>query len=122
MPEISRFTGSTPPFLHTTEVTPLPDYRLFLRFNNGASGAIDLSDELTGEVFAPLRNPALFATVMQHPIMKTVVWSNGADLAPEFLLELMARQKWCKNRHDLFCCAYPDGKTPGALNPVGAAS
>ncbi len=47
--------------LHTTEVTPLPGYRLFLRFNNGESGEIDLSGELDGEVFEPLREPAMFA-------------------------------------------------------------
>ena len=29
--------------LHTTEVTALPGYRLFLRFNNGAAGEVDLS-------------------------------------------------------------------------------
>ena len=36
--------------LHTTEVTPLSDHRLFLRFNNGDAG------ELDGEVFEPLRD------------------------------------------------------------------
>jgi len=75
--------------LHTTEVTPLPDYRLFLRFNNGEAGEVDLSNELDGDVFKPLRDPALFATACQHPVMRTVAWANGADLAPEFLLDLM---------------------------------
>ena len=75
--------------LHTTEVTPLPGYRLKLTFNTGESGEVDLSNELEGEVFEPLRDPALFATAHQHPIMRTVEWANGADLAPEFLLELM---------------------------------
>lgn len=75
--------------LHTTEVIPLPGYRLMLTFNTGESGEVDLSGELDGEVFEPLRDPALFATAHQHPIMRTVAWSNGADLAPEFLLELM---------------------------------
>lgn len=75
--------------LHTTEVTPLPNYRLKLTFNNGESGEVDLTNELEGEVFSPLRDPALFATAYQHPIMKTVAWANGADLAPEFLLDLL---------------------------------
>lgn len=77
--------------LHTTEVIPLPGYRLALRFNNGESGEVDLSGELDGEVFAALRDPALFATAYQHPVMRTVAWTNGADLAPEFLLELLQR-------------------------------
>ena len=79
--------------VHTTEVTPLPGYRLFLRFNNGESGEVDLSNELEGEVFEALRDPDQFATAMQHPIMKTVAWTNGADLAPEFLIDLLHEQK-----------------------------
>ena len=79
--------------LHTTEVTPLPGYRLFLRFKNGAAGEVDLSAELEGEVFEPLRDPAMFATASQHPIMRTAAWANGADLAPEYLLDLMRAQR-----------------------------
>ena len=32
-------------------------------------------------------------TAYQHPVMRTVAWANGADLAPEFLLELMRHQQ-----------------------------
>ena len=78
--------------LHTTEVTPLPGFRLFLRFNNGVAGEVDLSAELEGEVFEALRDPSMFATAEQHPVMRTAAWANGADLAPEFLLELMRAQ------------------------------
>lgn len=79
--------------LHTTEVMPLPNCRLFLRFNNGQSGEVNLADELDGEVFGALRDPALFATASQHPVMRTVAWANGADLAPEFLCELLQAQR-----------------------------
>ncbi len=79
--------------LHTTEVKALPDYRLFLRFNNGVAGEVDLRNELEGEIFEALKDPAQFATAYQHPIMKTVAWANGADLAPEFLLELLEAQQ-----------------------------
>jgi hypothetical protein len=79
--------------LHTTEVMPLSNYRLFLRFNNGQSGEVNLADELDGEVFGALRDPALFATASQHPVMRTAAWANGADLAPEFLCELMQAQR-----------------------------
>jgi hypothetical protein len=79
--------------LHTTEVAPLPGYRLALGFNNGESGTVDLSEELDGPVFGPLKDPDLFATAHQHPLMRTAAWANGADLAPEFLQELMHRQR-----------------------------
>lgn len=64
-----------------------------LRFDNGVAGEVSLADELSGEVFEPLRDPALFATAYQHPEMRTAAWANGADRAPEFLLELMHSQQ-----------------------------
>lgn len=79
--------------LHMTEVKTLPGYRLFLRFNNGVSGEVDLRGELEGEIFDTLKDPAQFATAHQHPVMRTVAWGNGADLAPEFLLELLNSQQ-----------------------------
>lgn len=79
--------------LHTTEVTPLADYRLFLRFNSGEAGEVNLFGKLDGEVFESLRDPAQFATAYQHPVMRTVVWANGVELTPEFLLELMRQQQ-----------------------------
>ena len=78
--------------LHTASVTHLGNYRLFLTFNNGMAGEVDLIGRLSGEVFEPLRDPLLFATAKQHPIAKTVTWENGADLAPEFLFDLMREQ------------------------------
>jgi len=53
---------------------------------------VDLEQELWGEIFGPLRDKAQFSTAHQHPVMKTVAWANGADLAPEFLFELMHQQ------------------------------
>ncbi len=79
--------------VHTTEVTPLPDYCLHLSFNTGEHGVVDLSGELEGDVFEPLRDQTLFSTARQDPLMRTVVWNNGADLAPEFLLDLLHQQQ-----------------------------
>ncbi|WP_131112466.1 DUF2442 domain-containing protein [Sulfuricystis thermophila] len=79
-------------FLHTTQVEPRSGYRLFVRFNNGVSGEIDLSGELWGEMFEPLKDEALFATARHDETLQTVVWANGADLAPEFLFDLLSKQ------------------------------
>jgi uncharacterized protein YnzC (UPF0291/DUF896 family) len=38
-------------------------------------------------VFAPLRDPEYFAKVKVDTEATTVVWPNGADLAPETLYE-----------------------------------
>lgn len=68
-----------------TEARYLGGYRLWLSFSDGAEGEIDLEGELWGEVFEPLKDPAYFAKLRFDPDLRTVVWPNGADLAPEFL-------------------------------------
>lgn len=65
-------------------------HRLWLRFNDGAEGEVDLAGHLEGPVFVPLRDPAVFATARIDPEIRTVTWSNGADMAPEFLYSLLA--------------------------------
>ncbi len=79
-------------FLHTTQVQAKPGYRLWLQFNNGASGEVCLFDELWGDVFEPLKDEAMFLTARHDEASGTVVWANGADLAPEFLLALVQAQ------------------------------
>ena len=68
-----------------SEVRYVRDYVLFIAFADGASGEIDLASELDGEVFLPLRELSLFRQARVDPEMHTVVWPNGADLAPEFV-------------------------------------
>jgi hypothetical protein len=76
-------------FLHVKEAKHVHDYVLWLRFNDGAEGEIDLEKELEGEVFGPLKDKLLFQKFRVDPELETVVWENGADLAPEFLYENM---------------------------------
>lgn len=59
-------------------------FRVWLRFDDGLDGEIDLGSELDGEVFGPLRDPEYFA---RFTVDETLVWPNGADFAPEFLHE-----------------------------------
>ena len=60
-------------------------YTIWLRFEDGTEGEIDLSGELQGPVFEPLRDAAVFAQLRVNPDTGTVEWPNGADFAPEFL-------------------------------------
>lgn len=62
-------------------------YTVWLRFEDGTEGEIDLSAELHGPVFEPLQDPAYFARLQVNPDTGTVEWPNGADFAPEFLYE-----------------------------------
>jgi hypothetical protein len=70
-------------FLHVIEARYVRDYTVWLRFNDGTSGEVDLSEELDGPVFGPLKDLDRFKrfTLAYH----TLTWENGADFAPEFL-------------------------------------
>ena len=78
--------------LHITAVRHVGAYVLWLRFSDGAEGEVDLGPELAGEVFEPLRDPALFTQVRVDPEVRTIAWPNGADLAPEFLKDLLGQR------------------------------
>lgn len=69
------------------------DYRVWITFSDGTSGEVDLESELWGPMFEPLRDPALFAQVHADPELDTITWPNGADLAPEYLYELVQTQQ-----------------------------
>ena len=79
--------------LHVTDVRHLGGYRLHLVFDNGDEGEADLRERLHGEIFEPLKDESLFSTAGVHPIFRTVTWANGADLAPEYLLDLVHSQR-----------------------------
>ena len=78
--------------LHVTAAKYLGDYRVWLEFSDGTSGEADLFPALRGPMFEPLRDKALFRQVAFDPGADTIVWPNSADLAPEFLHDLV-RQK-----------------------------
>jgi hypothetical protein len=68
------------------EVRPLGGYRLWLRFEDGVAGELDVRDRITFDgVFQPLRDPVIFAQAFVHPELGTVVWPGGADLDPDVL-------------------------------------
>lgn len=71
--------------LHVKQAKYLHDYVIWVRFNDGAEGEVDLAGELEGEVFEPLKKLSHFRAFRIDPVLQTVVWPNETDLAPEFL-------------------------------------
>ncbi len=61
-----------------------PPFRLYVEFDDGVSGEVDLSGRLNGPVFAALRDPEFFAQVHLDEL-GAPVWPNGADIAPDSL-------------------------------------
>lgn len=63
-----------------TDVEVVASHGLRLTFDDGVVRDVDLSSELWGPMFEPLRDPAYFAqVVVDHG---TVLWPNGVDLDP----------------------------------------
>jgi hypothetical protein len=70
---------------HIIESHYVVGHTVWLRFSDGAEGEVDLSKELHGPVFEPLRDIEVFRQFVVHPELRTLVWPKGADFAPEFL-------------------------------------
>jgi hypothetical protein len=87
-------------FVRVLETEYRKDHIVWLRFEDGVEGQIDLGSELWGEMFEPLKDTDLFSQFLVDEDFGTLVWPNGADFAPEFLY------------HQL---------VPGASQPHGAA-
>ena len=75
----------THPLHHVTAFELAGGYRVRLRFDDGLERLINLEPVLWGELYGPLRDPAMFRTTQLDPEFRTLVWSNGADFDPSIL-------------------------------------
>ncbi len=74
-------------------VRPLEEYILYLLFEDGAQGEVDIAAlvEFKG-VFAPLQDPHYFRQVAVNPEIGTICWPNGADIDPDVLYSQVTGQ------------------------------
>lgn len=73
------------------EVRDLSNYKIYLRFEDGIEGELDLSTFISFTwIFEPLKDPSEFAKITVHPELGTIVWPNGADLDPDVLYSRLA--------------------------------
>jgi Protein of unknown function (DUF2442) len=63
------------------------DFMLKVTFNNGETRLVDLSNDLTGDVFEPLKDKSFFKKAYLTE-WSVIEWPNGADFAPEYLWEI----------------------------------
>ena len=78
--------------MNLIEVKAQTNYRLFVRYDDGACGYVDLSDFVGKGVFAAWATPGIFEQVSLaqagHP-----EWPGGLDLCPDFLyMQLMGKR------------------------------
>jgi hypothetical protein len=79
-------------FKHVINAKYIKDYTIWLAFNDGAEGKVDLSEKLKNRkgVFEPLRKIDYFRNFKIEG--DTLSWANGADLAPDSLYDLLQEQ------------------------------
>ncbi len=63
----------------------LGGYTVWVQFSDGVEGTVNFAGELSGPMFEPLRDVQIFSRVTLHQELRTLVWPNGADVAPEFV-------------------------------------
>jgi hypothetical protein len=84
-------TGLTPDI---TAVTVVRHGVLRLTFADGLLAELDVLERMRGPVFAEARTPARFGDVAVDPETGTVVWPDGADLAPDTLYPRARTGAW----------------------------
>lgn len=74
------------------KVKALDSYHLYVEFEDGVRGEIDLSSRLFGPMFEPLRDPEVFSQVGLDEF-GVICWPNGADLAPDALYQNLLKKR-----------------------------
>lgn len=72
-----------------TEIKPLADYRLWLRFADGVEGEVDLSNLADQGVFAVWQEPGAFECVSVGSGGEAC-WESGVDLCSDALYMKLA--------------------------------
>ena len=84
--------------LEIIEAKYVDDYCVYVVFNDGRKGVVDLKEALWGTVFEPLRDKKLFSQLSVSSILHTVTWPNDADLAPEYVHQKLIEQTQATER------------------------
>jgi hypothetical protein len=72
---------------HVIDARYLGDYKVWLEFNDGRKGVVDLADELHGEELEPLRDRDRFSEFYLDYGLASIAWLDGQDFTPEFLYD-----------------------------------
>ena len=77
-------------FLHIEKAQHIANHEVWLEFNDGSKGKVNLKDSIHGKIFEPLSDNEFFKNFRLEG--HTLSWPNGADFAPEYLKEKMIEQ------------------------------
>ncbi len=72
---------------------PKPSYRVWIRFDDGLEGEVDLSDLVGQGVFEAWESADFFNQVYVDPKTHTLAWGDEIDLDPYVLREKVSNAK-----------------------------
>lgn len=75
------------------EIKVFEGYKVWIRFEDGIQGTMDLSDLVGEGVFSSWKDPQEFAKVFIDPDTHTLAWPGGIDLAPDALYDDLKAEK-----------------------------
>ena len=75
------------------EVKPLENYKIWIKFSDGVSGVVDLSNLEGRGVFKLWKNKKFFNSVKINPLTNTVSWGEEIDLCPDTLYAKIVGKK-----------------------------
>ena len=74
------------------EARVLEGYNVYLKYEDGVEGEIDLADIIKFEsVFEPLKEPERFRELYLDKEFGTICWPCGADLDPDVLYAMLTK-------------------------------
>jgi len=83
---------------HVIKARVCGPFSLDLEFEDGTRKRVNLRRLLWGPVFEPLKDPNYFRRGKLDKVAGTVVWPNGADVAPEHLYSMRAEKAPSRSR------------------------
>ena len=86
-----RYRRRRQSMMHTiTECRAEGNYTLWLRFDDGLEGSLDLGDLVLTESYLAISDAETFARVAIDPVSNAVTWAGGIKLDPERLYRDLA--------------------------------
>ena len=68
-----------------TEVKPLEDYQVWIKFSDGVDGTVDLSDLAGKGGFSVWKDKKVFESIVVDSVSHTMVWQGEIGLCPDTL-------------------------------------